>query len=138
MKTADYLAECKSKLNVTSDYKLAKALKISTQLMAKYAKGQSVPGPVVAFRIAEILGDQPAAVVADLEAERAERDGKPEDADYLRGLVRRIAGGAASILLAAGFGGFLNSDANLARPAEASTHYASYRRRGWWGGTLPA
>lgn len=142
MKTSDYLAALRLKLRTAekpaTDYRLAKALRISTQVMANYSSGRNIPGPVVAFRIAEILGDQPAAVIADLEAERAERDGKTEDADYLRGMLKKLGGAAASILLAVGFGGFPNGDGTLAHSADRSSVYASYRRRGWWGGSLPA
>lgn len=144
MNTAEYLAAVKAKLNVTSDYAVAKALQIRPQRMAKYVKGQDVPGPVVGFRIAEILGDQPAAVVADLEAERAERMGKTDDADYLRKVLKRLGGAAASILLAAGFGGFPSGGADLRAAADHSSSYASCKRRtkaskkraGPWDGLL--
>jgi hypothetical protein len=147
MKTADYLAAVKAKRNIVSDYKLAKALSISTQLASKYVKGQSVPGPVVAFRIAEILGDQPAAVVADLEAERAEKMGKEDELEEWRAWLqtaRRARGFAgASILLAAGSGGISNANAGLAHaPTVDTAHIVSTRRKrkkaGWFDGLMPS
>jgi hypothetical protein len=130
MKTADYLIALRGKLGQNgvpaTDYRVAKALKIRTQLMSKYSNGQNIPGPVVGFRIAEILGDQPAAVIADLEAERAERDGNADDADYLRNVVKKLAGGAMSVLLACGLGGMSNADARLARTSPELTPYTSY------------
>jgi hypothetical protein len=97
--------------------------------MSKYSRGENVPGPVVAFRIAELLGDQPAAVIADLETERAERDGKDEDADYLRALRKALMAAGASILLMAGSAGFSNADAALRHLPDASTDQSSYRSR---------
>jgi hypothetical protein len=147
MKTAEYLAAVKAKLDISSDYKLAKALGISTQRMAKYSKGQDVPGPVVAFRIAEILGDQPAAVVADFEAERAEKMGKEDELEEWRGWVqsvRRAFGFAGvSILLAAGNGGISNANAGLAHaPTVDTAHIVSTRRKrkkaGWFDGLMPS
>lgn len=94
MKATEYLFAVKAKLNITSDYALGKALKVSKQTAGKYARGEAIPGPVVAFRVAEILGDQPAAIIAEFEAERAGRDGKPDEADELTEratIARRLA-----------------------------------------------
>lgn len=123
MKTADYLAAVKAKRNITSDYALGKALKVSKQTAGKYARGEAIPGPVVAFRVAEILGDQPAAVIAVFESERAERDGRTEEVDELRHWLRKIGGAAASILLATGLGGFPNADATLAHAKNSADIY---------------
>jgi predicted transcriptional regulator len=123
MKTADYLAAVKAQLKITSDYGLAKALKISKQAASKYASGERIPGPVVAFRVAEILGEQPAAVVAIFEQERAERVADEEEASEWREWVKRLGGAAASILLAAGFGGLPNGGADLPQSGNASSLY---------------
>lgn len=125
MKTSEYLAAVKAKRNITSDYKLSKALGVSESLMSKYQKGTVVPGPVVAFRIAEILGDQPAAVIADLELERAEKTGKADDAEEWRGFAKKLGGMAATILVALGMGGSPNADARL---QTLSTDNASIHR----------
>lgn len=145
MKAVEYIAAVKAKLSIQSTYALGKALKVSKQAARKYESGENVPGPVVAFRIAEILGEQPVAVIAEFEEERAERDGKADEADYLRGVLRRIAGGAMSVLLAAGLGGFLSPDANLAQAETigGTTHrirrpQRRSRRAGPWDGLAPA
>lgn len=129
MKAVEYLTAVKAKLKITSDYALGKALKVSKQTAGKYARGEAIPGPVVAFRVAEILGDQPAAVIAEFEAERSERDGKPDEADEMKGWARKIAGGAASVLLALGIAHFPNADAQLATAADDSISYTSYRSK---------
>lgn len=143
MKAINYLALVKAKLHITTDYALAKALKVSKQTAGKYSSGAVVPGPVVAFRVAEILGDQPAAVVADFEAERAERDGKGDDAEYLRRAIKRLGGTAAAwlatILVAGGLGSF-PSIGKASEPVQSAahiTHRIKRRPRGWWGGELP-
>ena len=134
MKTAEYLAAVKTKLNLSSDYKLAKALKVRQTLVSKWQHGKNVPGPVVAFRIAEILGDQPTAVLADFELERAEKTGDVEEVEEWRGIMQRLGGTAASILLALGLAGSPNADAGLRAPGavEQSTHriYQKKRRSG--------
>lgn len=119
-----YLSAVKAKLNITSDYALAKALNISRQLASKYARGQTIPGPVVAFRVAEILGEQPAAVIVTFETERAERDGRADEADELRGWMSRLA----SIVLAAGIGILSFGGADLAHSSdvEHSIHRIQY------------
>jgi transcriptional regulator with XRE-family HTH domain len=114
MKATEYLAAVKAKLNLTSDYKLAKALNIPSSLIAKYQAGKNVPGPLVAFKVAEILGDQPAAVIADFELERAEKAEKADDAEEWKGFVKKLGGVAATILVAMGIGGIPNADARLA------------------------
>ncbi len=131
MKSAEYLAAVKAKLNITSDYALAKALKIKKQTASNYATGKNVPGPVVAFRVAEILGDQPAAVIADFEAERAERAGDDDDVKELRAWASKIAGGAASVLLALGILASPNADARLERVSvDDVSIYRVKRRKG--------
>lgn len=122
MKAVEYFAAVKAKRNITSDYKLSKVLGISTQLTSRYTKGQNIPGPIVAFRIAEILGEQPAAVIADFELERAERDQKEDEAEEWKGFAKKLGGIAATILVAVGMGGFSNADARLAQPSSTGTH----------------
>lgn len=116
--TAFYLAAVKKKLNISSDYALAKALGIAKQSASRYTLGKGMPTALVCFRIAEILGDQPAAVIADIEQERAERDEAAADVEEWKGYAQRFGGRlatiGASILLVAGLGGISNADAKLA------------------------
>lgn len=118
MKATEYLTAVKTKLNLSSDYKLAKALALPPSLVSKYMAGKNVPGPLVAFKVAEILGDQPAAVIADFELERAEKAEKADDSEEWKKVIRRIGGTAATILVALGIGGIPNADARLASSAK--------------------
>lgn len=144
MKTVDYLAAVKQKLNLSTDYKLAKALGVPSNLVSKYQSGKNIPGPLTCFKIAEILGDQPAAVIADLELERAEKTAKDQDADEWKGLIKKLGGAAMSILLAAGLGGFSNADAHLQHSQNDAnnTHRIKSKKRtrraSPWVGLMPA
>lgn len=134
MKSTEWIAAYKAKRQISTVYGLAKALKVSRQAAMKYESGANIPGPVVAFRIAEALGDQPAAVIAEFEAERAARDGKGEDVDDMKAWLKRIGGAAASILFAAGLGGFSNADANLAHRASLDQDIHRRKQRRWFDG----
>lgn len=123
MNTREYLAAVKAKLNLTSDYQLCKALGLPSSLISKYQKGQNVPGPLTGFKIAEILGDQPAAVIADLERERAEKMEKSGDVSDWDGLIKKIGGGAASILLVCSMGLGANADAASSRVSQFEKLY---------------
>lgn len=123
MNTLEYFEAVKVKLNITSDYKLAKALGISRQLASKYATGKSVPGPLVAFRVAEILGDQPWAVLADFERERAENLGNDAEAYEWQDIIKKSAGGLMSILLGLLIFHFPSADAHLRTASSADTSH---------------
>lgn len=131
MKTAEYLDAVKAKLNLETDYKVAKALGVPDSLMSKYRRGKSVPGPLTGFKIAEILGDQPAAVIADLERERAEKMEKSGDVSEWDGLIKKIGGGVASILLVASMGLGANADAASSRVQPLEFVYIVSTRRRW-------
>ena len=71
MNTLEYLAACKQKLGIQSDYALAKALKITQSTISGYRAGRSRIDDDVALTIAEILEINPLQVIADANAERA-------------------------------------------------------------------
>jgi len=71
MNTLDYLAACKRRLNIESDYALAKALGITQQAVSSYRAGNSKINDDVALSVAQILEIEPIAVIAAANAERA-------------------------------------------------------------------
>lgn len=76
MKPAAYLDAVKSQLDLSSDYALSKALKVSTGTLAEIRnEGRGMP-LVVAFNVAIILNLDPAEVVADLESQREKNPSK--------------------------------------------------------------
>lgn len=76
MKAAEYLEECKKKLEITSDYRLAKMWEIDDAQMSKYKSGKLKPDAYLAFRIAETLHKSPSVVIAELESENSKSDVK--------------------------------------------------------------
>lgn len=70
MKTDDLLDAMKTKLNLTSDYALAKALGVGKTTIGNYRTGFSKPSTEQCFKWADILEVDPAAVIATVNAER--------------------------------------------------------------------
>lgn len=142
MNTREYLAAVKAKHNITSDYALAKLLGSSRQRVCDWQAGRGAMGPLMCFKVAELLGEQPAAVVAEIELERAEAAAKEEDADAWKKVIRRMGGTAATILVALGVGGMYNADAKLAQSVDNLPHIhrikSKKKRAGWLDGLMPA
>ena len=97
--TTDYLDDVKGKLNLSSDYALAKALKTGTSRIYNYRAGRSSFDDLLAFRIAEILEIDPKEVIAVANLERSKR---PQDKAAWREILERISGTAAVILIVIG------------------------------------
>lgn len=70
MKPTDYLDAAKARLNITSDYELAKRLGIPRQGIPSIRKGERGIPLDAAFKLAITLEMDPATVVADLESQR--------------------------------------------------------------------
>lgn len=81
-----------------SDYAVAKALNISVQRMSAYMKGRSdLQEHATIARAAELIGDDPAAVLAEFQAESAKND---KAAFYWRRLATMARQHAAAALAA--------------------------------------
>lgn len=76
MKTAEYLDKCKKKLEITSDYRLAKMWEIDDGMLSRYKSGKVKPDSYLCFRIAETLGKSPTEVIAELESENTRNEVK--------------------------------------------------------------
>ncbi len=70
MKTAEYLDQVKEKLNLSSDYQLAREIGVSTGGIANYRKGRNTFDQFVCFQVADILEINPAEIIANIQAER--------------------------------------------------------------------
>lgn len=68
-KAKELLLECKIKLGVKTDYKLAQALEIHNGRISAYMNGKEVPDAYACVRMALILGRDPAQVIAEIEAD---------------------------------------------------------------------
>ena len=71
MNTLEYMAACKERLGITSDYALAKKLGLSQTGLSNYRTGRSRMDDDVALKVSEILGIAPIVVIAHANAERA-------------------------------------------------------------------
>lgn len=91
MKTTQYCAAMKQRLQITSDYALAKALGVPKQTISNYANGVRTFDNTMAAKVAEILDVPVMKVIADMELERGTNDE----------LWKRIARRAAGVLVPA-------------------------------------
>lgn len=132
MKTVEYLDECKKKLDITSNYALAKALDIAEQRIHDYYKGRNGPDDYGCFKIAECLAIDPAIVIAEIRAETEKNPRKREFFRVFRGACGKAAAGiilglALSLsLLGAPEGGAAALNSGLVAGAAAALFY--YRR----------
>lgn len=88
MKTIDYMNQVKRRLEIESNYALAKALGITQQAVGAMMSGKTTMGDATALKVADILKIQRALVLADVHAEREKN---PELAAVWRSLVDKLA-----------------------------------------------
>lgn len=69
--TGEYLDAVKARLDLPSDYAIAKALEVTPSAVSKYRLGRSAPDDLVCARIAEILHIEPMEVIAAIHFERS-------------------------------------------------------------------
>ena len=67
MRTSELLKDCKIKLKISTDYALAKALKIDRARVADYMAGKRNPTPYALARIADCLGLNPLELIVEYE-----------------------------------------------------------------------
>ncbi|WP_438392346.1 Cro/Cl family transcriptional regulator [Caballeronia sp. DA-9] len=72
--TVDYLDAVKKRLNLPSDYAIAKALHVTRAAVSSYRVGRTSFDNLTALRVAEILDVQPFEVIAAANVERARDD----------------------------------------------------------------
>jgi transcriptional regulator with XRE-family HTH domain len=68
-KAKELLLECKVKLGVKTDYKLAQALEINRARISTYMSGKETPDAYACIRISLILQRNPAEIIAMIQAE---------------------------------------------------------------------
>ena len=66
MNTIEYINAVKEKCHITSDYAVAKELRVTKQSMSRYARGTGHFDDDVCVRVAEILGIHPGIVIIDM------------------------------------------------------------------------
>lgn len=86
-KAKELLLECKIKLGVQTDYKLAQALKIPRMRIGDYMRGNRVPDAYACVRIALALKRDPAEIIAEIEAETEKN---PERKAFWADFLQRV------------------------------------------------
>jgi len=110
MKPAEYLDAAKQRLNITSDYELAKRFNVGRAAVSEMRTGIRAVPLDVAFRLAITLEMDPAQVVADLESQREKN---PERRNFWTGFISRAAMviGVMACTLALNFSGMQGNGA---------------------------
>ncbi|MDR5171428.1 helix-turn-helix transcriptional regulator [Methylobacillus flagellatus] len=133
METVEMLDKCKEKLGVSSDYALAKELDIRQARLTSYRKGREHPDVYVCFRIAEILGESPSSIIAQVEAKNAKNENK---ALYFKRFFSMAVLWISLVLVLPGFTGSYGTayaaGNTLETPAviDFTPHYAKYAKDG--------
>lgn len=68
-KAKELLIECKIRLGVKTDYKLAQALQIHRGIVSDYMSGKRVPDAFACVQMALVLQRDPAEIIAIVESE---------------------------------------------------------------------
>lgn len=118
MKAAEWIDRVKIAQGWDSDYRVSKELGLSRQTVSKYRSGTSTTmDDDAALKVAAVLGAAPEVVLLDQAIERTK---STEAKAALAGLLKRLGGAAASILLAAGMTIFPNGNNALSGELHAS------------------
>ena len=74
--TQQLIEQVRIKMNGATDYKIAQALDLHTQRVSEFVRGKGTADPYACAKIAEALGRDPLAVIAQVEAEAAKTEKK--------------------------------------------------------------
>jgi predicted transcriptional regulator len=114
--TAALLDRLSKKLNGASDYKIASELHVTRATVSKWRVGKGTMSDETAVRVAELLEENPAYVLALVQSERTQ---SPSAEKVWKKIAATFAGKAAAIVLAAALIGH-GSNAHAAPALQAS------------------
>lgn len=114
--TKQLLDRAKKARGLTSDYQLSKALGVVNSAVTNWRSGRSSPDDVIAAHLAEMAGQDPCSVVAELHAARAK---SPEARALWMRMAEQVRHAVAAVMLAVGAAMLLG--ALSPAPAQAST-----------------
>jgi transcriptional regulator with XRE-family HTH domain len=95
MNTIEYLDAVKVKRGISSDYALAKALRVGQSAIIGYRAGRTTINDDTALAIAEILGIHPLQIIATANAERAKT---PEQRARWSGVMEKFSASFNALL----------------------------------------
>ena len=96
-KAKELLLECKIKLGIKTDYKLAQALEIHTARVSSYMSEKEQPDTYTAVRMALILGRDPAEIIAEIEMGKEKNEKRRE---FWRNFLQHVQQQAKLFMLA--------------------------------------
>ena len=118
--TVEFLDECKRSLDIARDTDLARAIGLSKQQISLLRSGVNCFGDESARRVAEVLGIDPAYVIACAYAERS-RD------PQIKQVWVRVAQAFATLAISAGVSvGVAPTSSEAALHNVPSIHYTNY------------
>lgn len=96
MDMSKVLDEAKEKLGVESDYGLAKKLGIPNPRISEYRSGKATPDAYACARLADALGVDPLALLAQVEAATEKNEARR---NYWRAVSERVGAGIVAGML---------------------------------------
>lgn len=90
MDISKVLDEARQHLDVTTDYALAKKLEIPNNYLADYRRGKRTPDAYACARLADALGVDPLALLAQVEAATEKNEARR---NYWRAVSERVGAG---------------------------------------------
>jgi hypothetical protein len=97
---ANLLDAAKAKAQIESDYRLAKVIGISHNVISGYRHGKSMPNEKILAQLCALSGDDLAVVAAQVQAARAQ---SPEGRSMWLMVAARLAGRASTAFLSVVF-----------------------------------
>ena len=91
---AVWLDSVKAKAGISSDYGLAKLIEKNQSLITNYRAGRSMPEAEIVMKLCELSGDDPAVILAQIQAARAQ-DGKARS--LWESIAQRLQHGGALV-----------------------------------------
>lgn len=133
MKTSDLIDQARQRSGIVSDYAVAKRLAVTRQTVSAWRSGVNYPNLLQTYQLAELAQLDPGRVVAELELDRAERNGRDDQAGGWRELLQRVAAGVAAVTIGAAVIGPApaNSQGMTRVSGSGGLYIMSTRRRNW-------
>lgn len=97
---ADLLERAKARANIESDYRLAKVIGKSHQVISAYRVGKSLPEESVIQQLCALSGDDPDVIAAQIQAARSKT---PEAKNLWLRVAARMQGAATTAILSVCF-----------------------------------
>lgn len=94
LQSAEYLDAIRRRHKLPSDYAVSKLLGVGVSRISNYRNGRANMDDGIAPRVAELLGDSPLAILAELHASRADTAFARDAFRELAALARREYGAA--------------------------------------------